>query len=169
MPEGFELRFSESTLTTTTASVTRLGHFWKFLVTNFVGKVSQIFGDFPGYFEKGHILSKNCCGQVLGRIGLLFFPTPCHTDIVTPYNFIFCWVFLYPTPPCQLKIPKVQIYLLIEMEFQFASFSLTVSHFQNRQYLKLPREWTLLNVVPPLPFVYWFGLQTWDVTGVAEQ
>ena len=33
-------------------SVTRLGDFWKFLVTYFSTKVAQIFIDFLGYFEK---------------------------------------------------------------------------------------------------------------------
>ena len=32
--------------------VTRLGDFLKFLVTNFLTKVAQIFGDYLGYFEK---------------------------------------------------------------------------------------------------------------------
>ena len=34
------------------SSVTRLGDFLKFLVTNFLTKVAQIFGDYLGYFEK---------------------------------------------------------------------------------------------------------------------
>ena len=33
------------------SSGTRLGDFWKFLVTNFITKVAQIFWDFPWYFE----------------------------------------------------------------------------------------------------------------------
>ena len=32
-------------------SVTRVGYFWKILATNFLAKVSQIFGDFLGYLE----------------------------------------------------------------------------------------------------------------------
>ena len=32
-------------------SVTRLGDFWKFFVTNFLTKVAQIFVDFWGYYE----------------------------------------------------------------------------------------------------------------------
>ena len=33
-------------------SVTRLGNFLKFLATNFISKVAQIFHDFLGLFEK---------------------------------------------------------------------------------------------------------------------
>ena len=36
------------------ASVTRLGDFWKFLVTKFLAKVAQIIGNFLGNFEKPH-------------------------------------------------------------------------------------------------------------------
>ena len=32
-------------------SVTRLGKFWKFLVTNFLPKLAQIIGDFLGNLE----------------------------------------------------------------------------------------------------------------------
>ena len=32
-------------------SVTRLGNFWKFLATDFLRKVSQLFNNFRGYFE----------------------------------------------------------------------------------------------------------------------
>ena len=46
------------------SSVTRLGDF---LVTNFSTKLDQILGDFWSYFEKGHILCKNCCGYFLGN------------------------------------------------------------------------------------------------------
>ena len=35
-------------------SVTKLGDFWKFSVTNIPWKVSKLFGDFLGYFEKRH-------------------------------------------------------------------------------------------------------------------
>ena len=33
-------------------NVTRLGDFWKFLATNFLTKVTKIFGNFLGYCEK---------------------------------------------------------------------------------------------------------------------
>ena len=39
----------------------------RFFVTNFSTKLDQIFGDFWSYFEKGHILCKNCCGYFLGN------------------------------------------------------------------------------------------------------
>ena len=35
----------------TTDSATRLGDFWKFLVTNILSKVAQMFGDFLGFLE----------------------------------------------------------------------------------------------------------------------
>ena len=38
--------------TNDTNSVTRLDNFWKFLATNFLTKVAQLFGDFWGLFEK---------------------------------------------------------------------------------------------------------------------
>ena len=38
-------------------SVTRLGDFWKFLVTNFITRVAKMFGDLLGYFER--FLSKS--------------------------------------------------------------------------------------------------------------
>ena len=49
-------------------SVTRLGDFWKFLATNILTKVAQIFGNFLGCCEKHYFVSKNCCGSFLGRV-----------------------------------------------------------------------------------------------------
>ena len=40
-------------LSNVAASVTRLGDFWKILVTNFLTKVAQIIEDFLGFLE-GH-------------------------------------------------------------------------------------------------------------------
>ena len=54
-------------------SVTRI---LKFSVTNFLAKVAQLFGDFLGYFEKYHFLSKNCrgyFGSTFEKFGLLFY------------------------------------------------------------------------------------------------
>ena len=48
-------------------SVTRVGYFWKILATNFLAKVSQIFGDFLGYFGKYRFWSNNCDGYFLGH------------------------------------------------------------------------------------------------------
>ena len=48
-----EMSFSEAA-----ASVTRLGAFWKFLMTNLLAKVAQIFGNCLGYFEKTSIFTQ---------------------------------------------------------------------------------------------------------------
>lgn len=48
-------------------SVTRLGSFWEFSVTNFLIKVDQIFGNTLGYFENCHLKSKNYFGHFLGH------------------------------------------------------------------------------------------------------
>ena len=42
-------------------SVTRFVEFWKFLVTNFLTKVAQIFGNLGGYFGNHDFLMKNYC------------------------------------------------------------------------------------------------------------
>ena len=63
-------------------SVTRLGDFWKFLATNFLTKVTQIFGNFLGYCEKHYFVSKNSCGSFWGiiwKIWATFNPTSGHT------------------------------------------------------------------------------------------
>ena len=39
-------------------SVTRLGDFWNFFVTNFITKAAQMFGDFLVSCENHHLLSK---------------------------------------------------------------------------------------------------------------
>ena len=48
-------------------SVTRFGDFWKFLVTNFLTKVAQIYKRSWDYFEKTSLLGKNCFGYFLGN------------------------------------------------------------------------------------------------------
>ena len=53
-------------------SVTRLGDFWKFSVTKFLTNGAQIVSIHLGYICKSHILSKNCCGYFLRKIGLFF-------------------------------------------------------------------------------------------------
>ena len=45
----------------------QVGQFFKGLATNFVTKVSQVFGDLLVYFEKRHYIVKNCCGYYLGN------------------------------------------------------------------------------------------------------
>ena len=40
-------------------SVTRLGDFWKFLVTNFITKVAKVLGDFLGFLERQHFKVNN--------------------------------------------------------------------------------------------------------------
>ena len=44
-------------ITLVTISVTRLGDFVNFMVTNFATKVAQMFGDFWDSFENHHFLS----------------------------------------------------------------------------------------------------------------
>ena len=46
-------------------SVTRLGDFWKFLVTNYLSKVAQMFGDFWGILKT--LLFNHCSGFFLGN------------------------------------------------------------------------------------------------------
>ena len=41
-------------------SVTRLGGFSKFLATNFLIKVAQIYGNFWGYLEECYFLRRAC-------------------------------------------------------------------------------------------------------------
>ena len=48
-------------------SVTRLGHFRKFLEANFLVKVAQIFGNFLGYFEVCHCIIKSYFGFFLRK------------------------------------------------------------------------------------------------------
>ena len=45
-------------LTSLSTSVTRLGEFWNFLVTNFITKVAQMFGDILGSCENHRFLSR---------------------------------------------------------------------------------------------------------------
>ena len=58
--------FQKNNQTWSTVSVTILGDFWKFLMTNFETKVAQVIGDFLGGFENNNFLSKNVCGYFLG-------------------------------------------------------------------------------------------------------
>ena len=53
------------------SSVTRLGNFWKFLATNKITKVAQIFGYFWGCV-KNIILSKNCRENVMGHFCIIW-------------------------------------------------------------------------------------------------
>ena len=58
-------------------SVTRLGDFWKFLVTKSLTKVAQMYGNYWGYFEKHHFLGKNSCCYYLAASGIFlstFYP-----------------------------------------------------------------------------------------------
>ena len=49
-------------------SKTRLGEFFKFLITNFVAKVAQTFQNLFGLFEKQHLEIKRCClGKFFGN------------------------------------------------------------------------------------------------------
>ena len=55
------IKYISDTLVVGAISVTRLGNFLKFWVTNLLAKVVQIIGKILGYFEKHLFLSKNCC------------------------------------------------------------------------------------------------------------
>ena len=75
-------RANSRTTTKLVISGTRLGDFWKFLATNFIAKVDQLFGDFLGYFDKYHFLSQSCHGYsctTFEEFGLLLIPTSSHT------------------------------------------------------------------------------------------
>ena len=45
-------------MTARTISVTRLGSFWNFLLTNFIDQVAQMFADFLGSFQNHCFLSQ---------------------------------------------------------------------------------------------------------------
>ena len=63
-------------------SVTRVGYFWKILATNFLAKVSQIFGDFLGYLENTafeEITVMATFWATLQKNLALFIPTSGHT------------------------------------------------------------------------------------------
>ena len=53
-------------------SLTRLGDFWKVLVTNLSSKIAQIFRNFLGLFKNGTLKQKDLqllFGQVLENLG----------------------------------------------------------------------------------------------------
>ena len=55
--------------TDTSTSVTRLGYFWKVLVTNFLTKIAEISScDLFGLLVNHQYQSKNYCGYFLGNI-----------------------------------------------------------------------------------------------------
>ena len=63
-------------------SVTRVGYFRKILATNFLAKVSQIFGDFLGYLENTafeEITVMATFWATLQKNLALFIPTSGHT------------------------------------------------------------------------------------------
>ena len=63
-------------------SVTRLGDFWNFFVTNFITKAAQMFGDFLVSCENHHLLSKigkATFWATFGKTWLLFISTSGHT------------------------------------------------------------------------------------------
>ena len=66
--------------------VTRLGDFWKFLITNCLTKVTQIFCDFLGYFETHLFEPKTAVVTYLAtfeKIRLLFILTSGHTALTS--------------------------------------------------------------------------------------
>ena len=76
-------------------SVTRLGNFWKFLVTIFLTIVAQIFGLFGGYFQNFGFSSINC---------------HCYFWVTFGKKYIWShWTFisLVKSPP-QIKLERAQ-------------------------------------------------------------
>ena len=55
-----------------TSSVTRLGDFWKFLVTKILPKVAQIISNFLGHFEQPHSYVKTYVGTSWSAFGNIF-------------------------------------------------------------------------------------------------
>ena len=49
--------------------MTRLGHFWRFLSTNCLFQIAQIFVNFLGYFKVGDFKYKNYFGYFLANLG----------------------------------------------------------------------------------------------------
>ena len=68
LPYLFMGRWSGRMTKCVTVSVTRLGNFFKFLVTSFLSNVAQILGDFLGYFVKDHLFIKRIFGSFLGLV-----------------------------------------------------------------------------------------------------
>ena len=73
-------------IVTRVSSVTRLGDFWKFLGTELLAKIVQIFSNIFGLIWNRSLFTLNWCGYFLGNlweiIGLLFTPTSGHTSRV---------------------------------------------------------------------------------------
>ena len=64
-------------------SVTRLDEFSKFLETKFLAKVTQLYGDFLGYFDKYNFLSKNYSGDIWAAFGKFW--------VTLDSNIWSCW------------------------------------------------------------------------------
>ena len=76
-------------------SVTKYANFWKFRVTNFLTKISKIFGDLWGNFENLAFSIKLLLilfGQLRKKSGPPFILTPGHTGLNLNYRFSF-WLF----------------------------------------------------------------------------
>ena len=67
--------------------MTRLGDFWKFLVTNFLTKVAQMYVDFLGYFENFQFHFLTTVVTFWATLGLLNISASGHTG-VTRVHFI---------------------------------------------------------------------------------
>ena len=77
---------------TNASSVTRLGDLWKFLVTNILAKVTQIYISFLGYIDNHNILVKTAVGivwvifenfEILFIIGTIWSHWMPHTQLFT--------------------------------------------------------------------------------------
>ena len=64
------------------SSVTRLSDFWKFLVIIFLTQLSQIFGDYLGYFDNIPFAAVVTFWGNFWKIGLLFIQTSVHTGSI---------------------------------------------------------------------------------------
>ena len=87
--------------------LTRLGAFWKFLATNLLTKVSQIFGDFLNFITKPAFKQKVLrllFGQPFETFRLLIIPTSGHTcsDLVTPKTNTYHYLFAAQVKRCYL-------------------------------------------------------------------
>ena len=66
-----------------TTSVTRLGDFWRFLVTNFLLKVAQMYGDFSGFLKSIPFDVKTAVATFLAGIRVIW--TTVYYNIWSPW------------------------------------------------------------------------------------
>ena len=85
--------FQVTCLPSVSGTVTRLGYFWKVLVTKCLTKVAQYFDNVLAYFEKRDFESKNCCAYFLATFGnncpTFYFNIWSHWSQGSPYGSSF--------------------------------------------------------------------------------